>query len=197
MRAAAQIDEVLLPVSGDNGIPHVLKELHLVAFSHAAEEVDGLLPRHLDALQRDVGTHDLVHLLLDPRQILLAEFAPDIEVIVEPVLNSGAYSESGLRKEPFDGMSHHVSGRVPVNVAGLRGVEGEQFGTGVPGHNGAQAEDFPADTCSDYQSLLFVAYRLGSLNQPPACLDLDHEVLSVRFTSMRHFQLFRLSVPPL
>ncbi len=119
VRAAAEIEEVALPVDRDGGRGEAAQDLHLERLAPLLEERDGALPRHLLARERVVGLHDLAHGVLDAREILGRERLRLQEVVVEAVLDRGADGDLHLGEEPLHRLRHHVRRRVTERGQGL------------------------------------------------------------------------------
>ena len=93
-----------------------------------AEDLERLVPRHLDALERRVLGDDLAHLRLDRREVLGREGAGEAEVVLEllaVVLAAGVVER--LRPEPGHRVGQHVLGRVADELARLGAAGGEEL----------------------------------------------------------------------
>ena len=127
VRPAAEVDEVALRVERHRRRGDALEDLDLVTLAAPSEELDRLRARHLLALERQVGFHDLAHDLLDLGEVLRREWRRAVEVVVEAVLDGGADGDFHLGKQSLHGLGHDVRGgvtegrerrRVAVELAG-------------------------------------------------------------------------------
>ena len=62
------------------------------------------------------SVQELLHLLLDLRQVLGHELPRQVEVVVEAVLDRRADAQTGAREEVQDGLCHHVRRRVAQHL---------------------------------------------------------------------------------
>src|SRR5947208_9442587 len=127
VRPAAEVDEVALRVERHRRRDEALEDLDLVTLAAPPEELDRLRARHLLALERQVGFHDLAHDLLDLGEVLRREWRRAVEVVVEAVLDGGTDGDFHLGKQSLHGLGHDVRGgvtegrerrRVAVELAG-------------------------------------------------------------------------------
>ena len=66
---------------------------------------------------------DLLHALLERREVVGGERALDVEVVVEAVADRRADAELGLREQLLHRLREHVRGRVPQHRAAVLGVD--------------------------------------------------------------------------
>ena len=66
------------------------------------------------------GADDLLHLLLEGREVLGGEGPLGVEVVVEAVLDRRADAELGAGEQLLHGLGQHVRGRVPDDRAARR-----------------------------------------------------------------------------
>ena len=121
MGAAAEIDEVPLPIEGhapDVG-GEALEDLHLERLAPLLVVADRLVPLHLLAHDRVVSFGQLPHAGLDPAEIGFRERLGPPEVVVEPVLDRRADGEPSPRVDLAHRLRHEVSGRVPERRQGV------------------------------------------------------------------------------
>ncbi len=113
--AAAEVDELPLPVERQRrmgGEPD-RDVLGLERLVESADDLDRLLPRHLDPLEGLVGGDDPPHLLLDGRQVLVGDRPGGPHVIVEAVAGGGPEGQFHVREEPHHRPGHDVGGGMP------------------------------------------------------------------------------------
>nr|BFE69548.1 hypothetical protein GCM10020092_028490 [Actinoplanes digitatis] len=147
MRPAAQVAPDALAVLVDVVVVGQLAAAHLhdLGVVDVALDVDELqlvrLVRQLDLglVQRAVlaapeglsGLDDLLHPLLELRQILGHERLGDVEVVVEAVLDRRPDAELRLREDVLHGLGEHVRGRVAQHVEPVGRVERHRGDLGV------------------------------------------------------------------
>ena len=124
MRAHAHVDVLALLVEGDAGVlGKVADVLDLVLLAALLHEGDGLGARKLEDGELEVLLHDLLHLRLDGREVLLGDLLAlgEVDVIVEAVVGGGAVGEVGLGVQALDSLRHDVGGAVTDDVGDLLG----------------------------------------------------------------------------
>ena len=128
VRAAAQVDELALPVEAQGRIllQVVVDVLDLVALVQVRDQGAGLGGGPLEALERLGLLDDLAHLLLDAREILLADRRRRVDVVIEAVFEGRPEGELHAGKQPHDGPGHDVGAAMPQHV--------ERFGVLVGEH---------------------------------------------------------------
>ena len=122
VRAHAHVDVLALLIEGDAGVlGKVADVLDLVLLAALLHEGDGLLARELEDRELEVLLHDLLHLRLDGREVLLGDLLTlgEVDVVVEPVVRGGAVGEVGLGIEALDGLCHDVRSAVANDVGNL------------------------------------------------------------------------------
>ena len=98
VRAAAQIDEIALAIQRDRLVGgDAANDLGLVDLALLQEEVDGGVAVPDFAHDLLVARDDLVHPLLDAREVFRRERRGACEVVVEAVLDGGADRDLGFR----------------------------------------------------------------------------------------------------
>jgi hypothetical protein len=113
VRTAAQIEPVAGRVVGDHGVGReAVDQLDLVGLAHLVEHRAGVAARDLVANERLVRVDDLLHLGLDPPQVLLGERLRRVEVVVEAGFDRRTDRHLRPRKQALHGFCHHVRGRV-------------------------------------------------------------------------------------
>ncbi len=109
MRAAAQVDEAALAVKSNRLFGgDILDDLRLVFLAHATKQLDRLVAVPDLACDLLVTLHDLLHALRDRLEIILGEWFVSREVVIETVLDRGAYCHLGLRPEFLYGLGQHM-----------------------------------------------------------------------------------------
>ena len=110
----AHVDIVPLLVKGDDCVLRQIADmLHLVDLSPALHQCNGLLPGQGIGLNGQILLADLLHLLLNGRQILIGELLlPQIHVVIESTLGGGSVGELGLGMQPQNGLGHDMGCRV-------------------------------------------------------------------------------------
>jgi hypothetical protein len=110
---AAQVEPVALPVQADVLVGRDARDdLGLVVLADLLERLDRLVARHDPAFDLEVGLGELVHLLLELREVLGRERPLEREVVVEPVLDDGTDRDLGFRVDRLHGLREQVRGRV-------------------------------------------------------------------------------------
>ncbi len=124
--AAAQVGEAALAVGGDRlALGQIRDELPLERLLF--ERVERLEAVELGAREALLLGDDLVHALLDRREVLGRERAADLEVVVEAVLDRRADAELGHREEVLDRLGHDVCRRVAQDVERLGALVGDDL----------------------------------------------------------------------
>src|SRR5712692_9062319 len=113
VRAAAEVDELALPVERHPGRVEPLEDLDLVGLAALAEEADRLLARELLALERIVRLRDLAHDGLDLLEVLGRERLRLREIVVEAVFDRGTDRHLHAGEQALHRLGHHVRGGVP------------------------------------------------------------------------------------
>jgi hypothetical protein len=147
VRAAAQVapDPLAVPVHVVVVGQLAVADLHDLVGIDVALEVDQLqlvrLRRQLHlrlverlvlpAAERLPGLDDLLHPLLELRQVLRLERLRHVEVVVEAVLDRRADAELGLGEDVLHGLGQHVRGRVAQHVEPVRLVDRDRGHVGV------------------------------------------------------------------
>ena len=116
MGPEAEVGERPLPVDGDGGVALLPDELDLEGLALFLEHADGLVLGQDEPLDRDVLPGDLLHPLLDLREVLGGEGGLAEEVVIEAGLDGRADPGLGLRVEIEDGVGQEVRGAVPQDV---------------------------------------------------------------------------------
>ena len=117
MRAGAEIDEVTLPVKGDDRIlRQVVDQLDLVRLLALLHELDRLVARKLEALQTQLLLADLAHLGLQLFEDLRRKRLGAVKIIIKTILNRRADGELHLRVQPLHRLCEDVAGRVAVGI---------------------------------------------------------------------------------
>src|SRR5260370_18818022 len=122
MRAAAEIDELSLPVKaqGRKLFQLIVDVLDFVALSQIMTKGSGFAGGALEALERLSLFHDPAHFLFDFGEILFLDRRSHVDVIIEAVvggwaegeLNSGKQAHDCPRHDMGAAMTHDVDGRV-------------------------------------------------------------------------------------
>ncbi len=111
MRTAAEIEELALLVGRDDLVlRETLDQLDLVGV--VAEDAQRLLARHHLAHERFRFLAVGRHAALDLREIVRRQWARQIEVVVEAVLDGGTDPEPGVREDLQHRFRHQVGRRV-------------------------------------------------------------------------------------
>ena len=122
MRAHAHVDVLALLIEGDAGVlGKVADVLDLVLLAALLHEGDGLLARELEDRELEVLLHDLLHLSLDGREVLLRDLLAlgEVDVVVEAVVGGRTVGKVGLGVQALHGLRHDVGGAVTDNVGDL------------------------------------------------------------------------------
>ncbi len=115
MRSPAHILEPVLAVDAHRVVGDPLQQLQLVTVARGGEEARGLGPGQLDALDRLVPLGQVPHAGLDPVEVFGRERPPDVEVVVEPVLDRRPDRELGLREQLPHRLRQQVGRAVPID----------------------------------------------------------------------------------
>ena len=112
MGAAADIEPFALAIDGDLFARgnDVLDDLDLVGLAQAGEQGLGLLPLPDLADQGQIPGDDLVHALLDGRQVLGGEGLRPGEVVIEAVVDGGTDGDLGAGIQFLHRLGHDVGG---------------------------------------------------------------------------------------
>ena len=114
MRARAQVDELAVLVERDLlALGDVGEPAELVALLAAGpDDLGGLLAGDLPADERLVLVGDLLHLGLDPREVLGRQLVVEVDVVVEPGVGRRADVELGIGKDAEERGRQDVGRRV-------------------------------------------------------------------------------------
>ena len=128
VRAAAEIDELALPVERDLAMVGQagFDVLDLQALAQVLAELQGLVAVHFDPLERLVFLDDPGHLGLDLGEILFGEPPLGLEIVVEAVLDRGPEGQLHAVEQPHHRPGHDVGAGVPHDVQGLGVAAGDQ-----------------------------------------------------------------------
>ena len=130
VRAAAQVDELALAVEAQRRIllQLVVDVLDLVAPGPGpGTSAAALGGRPLEALERLGLLDDLPHLLLDAREVLLADRGRRIDVVIEAVLEWPGRRRAERRGRAADRPGHDVGAAMAQHVEGFRVLVGENL----------------------------------------------------------------------
>ena len=147
--ARSPVLRVEVVVDGELGAADLHHLVELVA--RAALEADQL---ELVRLVRELGARlvlgddaarealarldDLLHPLLERREVVRGERALDVEVVVEAVADRRADAELGLGEQLLHRLGEHVRGRVPQHRAAVLGVDRDRLEHVAVGHDVGQ-----------------------------------------------------------
>ena len=125
MRAGAEVGELALLIEAYDGVlGQVLYELDLVGLVLIGHELDGLGARQLEALYGQLLLAYLAHLGLYLLEHLGGEGDVGVDVVVEAVLDSGAYRQLALGIQALHRLGEDVARGVAVGVAVFPVLEG-------------------------------------------------------------------------
>ena len=112
MRASAQVFEVVTArVEADDV---TFGAVYVVGFVLVAGELfQCLLAFYFVSFERLVGIYDLLHLLLDPFEVVGSDWFFEVDVVVESVFNCWAVNEFCLWSDFADCFCHDVCAAVP------------------------------------------------------------------------------------
>ena len=120
MRSCTQIHEVALLVEGNHGVlRQILNQFHLIRFVLLFHKFDGFFSRQFKSFQRIVCLYDLLHFLLDLREIFFAELMLRLKIIVEAVIDCRADGQLGIRPQTLYSLRHDMGGRMSVIMSHL------------------------------------------------------------------------------
>jgi len=122
-------------------------ELELVGL--ARELGAGLVLGHDAAVEALAALDDVLHALLERREVFGGERALDVEVVVEAVADRRADAELGLGEQLLHGLREHVRGRVPQHRAAVLGVDGDGLEDLAAGHDVGQVLELAVDAGDD------------------------------------------------
>ncbi len=129
VRTAAEVGEGTALVEGDLSVFQTVDEFQFVLVALLLEIVESLGLGHLAAHELNLLGGQLLHLLLDFREIVGGDvIIHKVDVVVEAGLDMGTDTEFYARVQRLDGGGHQVGGTVPEGVlafAVVPGVEGE------------------------------------------------------------------------
>ena len=130
--AAAEIHPGALLVDGELlALGQVLDNLYLVVLAHVAEQFDGALAAHDQALHCQVVLDDLLHALLDLLQIFRGEVVATGEVVIEAVLDHRTDRHLGTGKQLLHRHRQQVGGGVTNDLQTSVVALGDDRQTGV------------------------------------------------------------------
>ena len=118
MRPPAQVEEVPHAVERDDGFRDIGQQFLLVRLT--GKSLQRFLLGHLLSNKRLIAPDDLLHLLLDPLEVLRGKRFLHVEIVVEPVFDRGPDGDPYLRKEFLYGRSHHMGSTVPHDFEAVR-----------------------------------------------------------------------------
>ncbi len=128
VRSATQVDELALPVEAERivlGQPR-LDVLDLQLLIQIVAQFDGFVAVQREPLERLRLLDDLLHLLFDPWEIIVADLMLQVEVVVEAVGQCRPERQRNAGIQPHHGPSHHVRTRVPQHAQGFGIAVGQQ-----------------------------------------------------------------------
>ena len=115
MRSCTEIYKISLLIErNDFVLRQVFNQLHLVILVLVSHELDGFLPRQLEAFQRIVGLDHLLHFLLDLQKVLIVELMLHIKVIIKSVIDRRSDSQLGIRPQFLHRLCQNVGRRVSI-----------------------------------------------------------------------------------
>ena len=121
VRTRAEIDELSLPVDADLLVLRdLLDPFRLVLLADRLEEAHGVVARPDLARDRLVAVDDLVHALLELREILGREGMITGKIVVEPRLRRGTEGHLDVREQFLGGFRHRVRGVVAQQLQSFR-----------------------------------------------------------------------------
>ncbi len=137
VRAAAQVHERAVGVHrNDLVFFQIIDSLELERI--ILEALFGVGARYLLAHERVIGFHHLGHFLFDRLDVLGRKRPPDIEVVVEPVLDRRPEADLGLGEQLPDSRRQRVRRRVAQHVQCLRVLVRENRDGGAVGERALQ-----------------------------------------------------------
>ncbi len=127
--AAAQVDELALAIEAERILlaEFLVDVLDLELLPHPLHQGTGFRRDPFEALERLGRLDDLAHLLLDAREIFLADRGGGIYVVVEAVFQGGAKRQLGTGKQAQHRPGHDVGARMPQYLEGLGIAVRQQF----------------------------------------------------------------------
>ena len=131
MRTAAQVGECAVGVERNRAVLEVGDELDLVLVALLGEGLEGLGFRDLAPYERLLVAGELLHLLLDARQVGLGDGGRRVYVVVEAVFDGGADTELDARIERLERFGQQVRRGVPEGVLALFVVPFVEFDGGI------------------------------------------------------------------
>ena len=123
MRPAAQIDELALPIERHRRVIFKpgIDVLDLEILAQFVAQLQRLVARLFQPLERLVGLDDLGHLGFDLRKILFRERPRQHHVVIKPAVHRRPERQLHVGKQPHHGPGHHVGARMPHHAQG-RGI---------------------------------------------------------------------------
>ena len=106
MGAVAEVGEGAVGVNAEGVVLDGVDYLQLEGL--VSEHVPGLGAGNLGALEWEVCSDGLGHLLLDDRQVIVGEGSGKLEIVIEAVLGGRPDGELGLGKDGAHGLGHDV-----------------------------------------------------------------------------------------
>jgi len=170
VRPAAQVGELTLPVDRDALLPALLQLVDDLVLEPLALVVQQLLRprrRHVLAAEGELLLDDLLHLLLDLRQVFDGEALAvgELDVVVKPVVDHRADGVLHvLAVEPAQRLRHHVGGAVAHDEQPVRVAVGDDRDFVAPAQRERQVHQLPVHPPDDRGLGQAASDRLGQLS---------------------------------
>ena len=115
VRPAAEIEELTLAVEGERLVVRQAASMCSTLYDllQVAADLQGLVARLLDSLERLIQLDDLLHLGFDGREILLRERLVAVEIVVEPVFDGGSERQLHALVQPHHRAGHDMGRGMP------------------------------------------------------------------------------------
>ena len=141
--AAAQIDEVALPIERDCAVFEVFEQFQFVFVALVLKIPDRIRLGYVLPFVRRVARGQFAHPLFDAFQVLCADFAvAGVYVVVESLLNGRSDAEFDAGKQLFERFGHEVRRGMPKGRLSVRVAPGQNLDGGVFVDGAGQVPDF-------------------------------------------------------
>ena len=131
VRAAAEVNVVVLPVDVDGVVGDLAQDLDLVGIFALGKELNGRLAGNALAAQGHGALGDLVHLLLDGGKVGLRDGLGELNVVIESVFDSRTDGDDGAGIEVAHGFGKQVGRGVAHDVEAFGRLRGDRRDGGV------------------------------------------------------------------
>ena len=146
MRSGAEVCKVSLSVKADFlALGNVRHKLGLIGLALFLKVFHRFLAGHKETLYFNVFLDDFLHLSLNFLKVVRRKFGVKVKIVVETVVNGGAYRQLNVRIKPFYCLSHYVRGSMAEGASAVIVLKGENLKRAVFLQRIAQVSVFAVD----------------------------------------------------